>query len=213
MKPKTLATWNICSSLKIILCFWYSFESSRDDSNEYQQHRILLKVICCQSIIYSVNLFCKCTFVALGDPFSSATAFWWSLNWLLNISLTVLWYFQSTKYMGKTLNCIDLLIECCFGPLSALLQAYYGDKFPPWFHQYYWLLIECCLGPLSALLQAYYRDKFSPLVSPILGWDPEVSCQRTLPRKRSGSTYTRARDLQVTSPSFHYWATQTIPMH
>ena len=24
-----------------------------------------------------------CTFVALGDPFSSTTAFWWSLNWSL----------------------------------------------------------------------------------------------------------------------------------
>ena len=31
-----------------------------------------------------------CTFVALGDPFSSATAFWWSLHWSLNRSLTVL---------------------------------------------------------------------------------------------------------------------------
>ena len=28
-------------------------------------------------------------FVALGDPFSSTTAFWWSLNWSLNRSLTV----------------------------------------------------------------------------------------------------------------------------
>ena len=32
----------------------------------------------------------RCTFVVLGDPFSSATAFWWSLNWSLNRSLTVL---------------------------------------------------------------------------------------------------------------------------
>ena len=30
-----------------------------------------------------------CTFVALGNPFSSATPFWWSLNWLLYRSLTV----------------------------------------------------------------------------------------------------------------------------
>ena len=30
-----------------------------------------------------------CTFVALGDLFSSATAFWWYLNWSLDRSLTV----------------------------------------------------------------------------------------------------------------------------
>ena len=30
-----------------------------------------------------------CTLVALGNPFSSVTAFWWSLQWSLNESLTV----------------------------------------------------------------------------------------------------------------------------
>ena len=30
-----------------------------------------------------------CTFVALGDPFSSATVFWWSLHWSLIGSLSV----------------------------------------------------------------------------------------------------------------------------
>ena len=29
------------------------------------------------------------TFVALGDRFSLGTAFWWSLNWSLNIGLSV----------------------------------------------------------------------------------------------------------------------------
>ena len=34
-----------------------------------------------------------CTFAALGDPFSSTTAFRWSLNWSLNRNLTVFCFF------------------------------------------------------------------------------------------------------------------------
>ena len=49
------------------------------------------------------------------------------------------------------------------------------------------LLIEWCFTPLSAVFQSYHGDNSHSCLSwvlPVLGWGPEVSCPRTLPRKK-----------------------------
>ena len=65
----------------------------------------------------------------------------------------------STIYQNRrSMLMIDWLIELCFTPLSTVFQSDHGDS------SHY-----SCLSR----------------VSPVLGWDSEVSCPRTLPRKTS----------------------------
>ena len=49
-------------------------------------------------------------------------------------------------------------------------------------------LIEWCFKPLSTVFQSYHGDSLHysalPWVSPVLSWGSEVSCPRTLPRKK-----------------------------
>ena len=51
----------------------------------------------------------RCTFVALSNHFSSATTFWWSLNWLLNKSLTVC---LALINVGKEFQSLTAKVPC-----------------------------------------------------------------------------------------------------
>ena len=71
------------------------------------------------------------------------------------------------------------------------------------------VVVEWCFTPLSTVFQSYHGDSshYSCLswVSPVLGRGSEVSCPRTLPRKKPrGSSVARTQDPQITSQTLHH---------
>ena len=83
----------------------------------------------------------------------------------------------------------------------------------PWVFSKNIQLIEWCFTPLSTVFQLYHGKSLHYLclswVSPVLGWGFEVSCPRTLPRKKPrGSRAARTQDLWIMSQTLSHWATQ-----
>ena len=71
-----------------------------------------------------------CTFVVLSDHFSSAATFWWSLNWSLNRSLTVVNPFPKQVLLASLLKTLlekeKLLITSNF-PFSHSVFYAFGE--------------------------------------------------------------------------------------
>ena len=77
--------------------------------------------------------------------------------------------------------------------------------------------MERCFSSLSTVFQSYRGDslRFSCLswVSPALGWGSEVSCPRTLPRKKTrGSSAVRTKDPWI-KIGWMYWGLTPLKGH
>ena len=74
-------------------------------------------------------------------------------------------------------------------------------------------VVEWCFTPLLTVFQSYHgaslHYSYLSWVSPVLGQGSEVSCPRTLPRKKPrGSSAARTQGPWIMSQTLYHWATQ-----
>ena len=75
-----------------------------------------------------------------------------------------------------------------------------------------WMVFYATFNSISVISRPQFTLFMLSWVSPVLGWCPEVSCPRTLPRKIPEDPVRFEQDPWITSQTLYQWATWDPPM-